>query len=80
MFEIEEGIPVPEKGVFGASKYPWAAMKVGDSFFVPGSTKKNFQGTVYQVAKKTGATYRVENAEKVTDGETVAGVRCWRVA
>lgn len=32
MIKIDKGIPIPEKGRF---KYPYAAMKVGDSFAVP---------------------------------------------
>jgi hypothetical protein len=34
MFKIEKGIPLPE------SKYPFAEMEVGDSFFVPCESKE----------------------------------------
>lgn len=33
MYKIEKGVPAPEGK---ESKYPFRAMEVGDSFFVPG--------------------------------------------
>ena len=36
MFEVESDIPMPAS----FSKYPWEDMKVGDSFFMPGTDDK----------------------------------------
>ena len=36
MFEIENDVPIPPNARGRNNKYPWADMKVGDSFFVPG--------------------------------------------
>lgn len=33
-FKIERNVPVPKRRVRNA-KYPWADLKIGDSFFVP---------------------------------------------
>ena len=69
---VEKGIPVP--AATPNSRYPFAAMEVGDSFFaakgratVTGATRRN--------SKATGRLYRV--AEETKDG--IAGVRVWRI-
>lgn len=38
--EVEKGIPMPDKVRARNGKYPWDTMEVGDSFFLPGRTKK----------------------------------------
>jgi len=74
-FEIESGIPIPERKK-RQSKYPFSRLEVGDSFFVPGKTAVKFAGTAYLTSKKAGVRCRVWDDEK--DG--VTGVRVGRIA
>lgn len=70
---VESGIPLPNKGHVGAApKYPWAEMKVGDSFFVKGTTTRAFSAQVARRARMDGHKYSV----RTVDG----GVRVWRIA
>lgn len=74
-FEIESGIPIPERKK-RQSKYPFSRLEVGDSFFVPGKTALNFARMAYANSKKAGIRCRVWDDEK--DG--VTGVRVGRIA
>lgn len=64
MFEIEKGIPVPKRtGATGprGSKYPFAEMEPGDSFFVDStksaaSTRSSVRASFRRWAKATGST------------------------
>jgi hypothetical protein len=76
-FPIERGVPVPPLGRQLVRKYPFCAMKVGDSFFVPGQT------SVKGSARVAAATYGRRNNMRFT-GRTVtqdgiSGLRIWRV-
>lgn len=66
MIKIESGIPMP-------TKFPFAEMKVNDSFLIPAGVNK---GTVAvyatRHAKKTGYA-------KFTIRKTAEGYRCWRI-
>ena len=73
LFEIESGIPMPRKR---GSKYPWAAMKIGDSFFVPdrpGVRRNPIRAGASIQTRKSG--YKVKYKTRKVDG----GMRVWRV-
>lgn len=72
MFEIERGVPVPTSGRY--SKYPFAGMQVGDSFFVPEGTSKkmsSIHSLCNQYGKKHGGVYKARRVD--------GGMRVWRV-
>lgn len=73
-FKIEKGVPVPNtaKGGGRVPHYPFAAMGVGDSFFVAGKTAATFSGTVAGWALR----HNVKFMCRTVDG----GVRVWRTA
>ena len=65
MIKIESGIPMP-------AKFPFAEMKVGDSFLVPeGMNKSTVAVYANRHAKKTGTKFTVR--------KTAEGYRCWRI-
>lgn len=66
---IESGIPIPQNAGRPA-RYPFAAMRPGDSFFVPG--KKSVSVPKKDEGGRWYATRRVTEAD-------VDGVRVWRV-
>ena len=63
--KIESNIPMP-------TRFPFADMKVGDSFLAPEGTNKSLVA-VYasRHAKKTGTKFTVRR--------TPEGIRCWRI-
>jgi hypothetical protein len=70
-YKIEKGIAIPPTQRKRTSKYPWADMKTGDSFFVPGKPKG-----LYAAAKQNGLKIAVRPEKKGTK----EGVRVWKVA
>lgn len=64
--KIEHGIPFPQKSV-----YPFKAMEVGDSFFVP-NPKKSIRAMASIAGTRHGRKFLVRSIE--------GGVRVWRVA
>jgi hypothetical protein len=62
----------------GKCQYPFAGMKTGDSFFVPGP-----QGTVWKV-RTAASEWAYNNGAKFTTRAVVEdltpGIRVWRVA
>ena len=70
-FEIESGIPVSRqiRPPYG-SKYPFAALKPGQSFFVPGGKAPILSSLCVRLRQETGHRY----ATRTVDG----GVRVWR--
>lgn len=73
MYEIEEGVPIPELLQGAPCKYPFRTMDVGQSFFVPndGSGVRALQRRV------AGSTCRIKD-RKFTVRQVEGGVRCWR--
>ena len=70
-YEIDKGIPIPPK--HHRSKYPFAQMKPGDSFFVPGGKRSTISSAVKDRRKNNPGeewTYRTKDN----------GVRVWRVS
>jgi hypothetical protein len=63
--EIESDIPLPEL-------YPFAKMKVGDSFLIPPEKSK---GSATVSAYRYGAS----SGKKFTIRKTDKGYRCWRI-
>ena len=75
MIKIESGIPVPAgTNRSGGRKavYPFADLKVGESFFVAGKSVKTMSQTANKAAKRIG----VELITRTVEG----GVRVWRTA
>jgi hypothetical protein len=74
MFTIESNIPVPSEAYErpdARSKFPFAQMEVGDSFFVAGAISRS---TRYSAQYRTGHVY--VTAPETRDG--VEGTRVWR--
>jgi len=65
---VESGIPAPAS----RTKYPWDAMKVGESFFVPGKSTNQLGGLLTARARADGRKY----TSRTVDG----GTRVWRIA
>lgn len=70
--KVEKGIPIPPKGNNKASKYPYALLEVGDSFFVKDKNATKFSASAYIQARKLGIKITVRNDK--------GGVRVWRTA
>jgi hypothetical protein len=65
---VDENVPIPPRR---QHFYPWAKMKVGDSFFAPRRTA----ALAGQIARKTTMVFTGRN---VTENG-VRGARIWRV-
>jgi hypothetical protein len=71
---VESKVPLPKIDGRGRHpKYPWATMKVGDSFLFPSNIK---QQSCYNIAKYGG----LRNGVKFSVRKTDEGYRCWRIA
>ena len=68
--EIEKNIPLPKLGE-GGHEYPFAAMDVGDSFFVPHLKWHDFSSVVYLAGMNLGFGLVAHSV--------LGGCRCWRV-
>ncbi|MEI2419605.1 hypothetical protein V6O07_04980 [Arthrospira platensis SPKY2] len=75
MFTIEKNVPLVAVGNRRTSKYPYAQLDVGDSFFVPGTTTKSLGSAAANAAKKLGVVF----ATRTVTENGVTGVRIWRV-
>lgn len=68
---LDRGIPMPELSEKRKnSRYPWAAMKVGDSFLFPA---KNTRQACFQAAK-----WHSRDGKEFCVAQTDEGYRCWR--
>lgn len=67
--KIESGIPIPPA-------YPFDALRVGDSFFVPGLSQRQLALAAYAARRRTKHRYTVRAVEEAA----VKGARAWRVA
>lgn len=75
MIKVESGIPVPARTNRQGGRpsiYPFADLKVGESFFVPGKKAK----TVSQAASRATKRLKIELITCTVEG----GVRVWRTA
>ena len=70
IIEVSDKYPLPQGD--GVTKYPWAVLEVGDSFFVPGIGNGSSLGSSRATAsRKYGHTYTIRKVE--------GGIRVWRV-
>ena len=68
-FPIKKNAPIPNKErISYPEKYPWAQMKVGDSFFIPDREKP--LTTTYAARK-----HNMKFTQRSMDG----GIRIWRI-
>jgi len=65
--KIENKIAIPSK----PSKFPWAELKIGDSFLCPSGHESAFRSNVCVASKRLGI--------KLTVRKTPEGLRVWRV-
>jgi hypothetical protein len=79
MIRVDKDVPLPPPSK--ASKYKWREMEIGDSFFVPGYTTRQFSSQIFLASKRTGRSFSIRAAEDkdATTGKVVQGVRVWRV-
>ena len=76
-FVIESDIPIPARSHF-ASKYPWANMQVGDSFFIARENRNRRSLAVLPGnASKRYSPKRFIGRSCTRNG--VQGLRVWRV-
>ena len=73
---IEKGIPIPTKGWRGGIGMPFAAMDVGDSFFVMTSGA----GVYFAVKKAKASTPGRDFAVRKVEENGAKGYRIWRTA
>ena len=73
MMKIDKGVPIPLKGARG-SKYPFAEMVVGESFFVPEKTPSQITPIGIHHAKRLGFKFTPRTV--IENG--IKGVRVWR--
>lgn len=72
-FKIESNIPIPGKL---HAKYPFASMKVGDSFYAAGCLKPARRSSLSSCC----VAFAKRNKVKFTTRREGDGVRVWRVA
>jgi hypothetical protein len=70
MIELTKAVPLPEPRI--RHIYPYRAMEVGDSFYLPNVKMQIVLNNNYRSGKKLGMTF-IARREK-------EGVRVWRVA
>ncbi len=76
-FKIEKNIELPEK----LCLYTFKDMQVGDSFFVEGDKRKagSVRGSMQFFKSKHKFVFTSRFREEKKNGETVVGVRIWRI-
>ena len=79
--KIEKDVELPKSERGADSIYPFEDMKIGDSFFVKGDKKKagNVRGCKQWAQNKNNAVFTSRFREENQNGETVEGVRVWRI-
>ena len=70
-YEIEQNVPLPTNARNKESRYPFATMKVGDTFFVSDKHPSHVRNAACHFQRKLGVKFIVRK-----DGE---GLRCWRI-
>lgn len=79
-FEVESGVPIPAKRrLVIRSKYPFATLKVGDSFLVP-ATGADEDVIKNRLATLMSSRWHRETSRRLTLRTMRGGVRVWRVA
>lgn len=79
-FTIDKNVPVPASTAGRGPTYPFAAMQIGDSFFVPATgeaVKKRAAG----LSRAASAHAKKNEGRKYTTRKVEGGgVRVWRIA
>ena len=70
-FKVEKGIKIPEPKRGAVSRYPWASLGIGDSFFVDGKSSRHMGVLTFSRGQRDGRKYAVR-----TEG---TGSRIWRI-
>jgi hypothetical protein len=73
-YQIEAGVPVPAP-MRHYTQYPFAEMKVGDSFMAPLRLLKSISSASVNWRKRTSCKAKF-TARKISDKQC----RCWRIA
>ena len=73
-YVIEKGIPTPELRALAVrrTKYPFAKMKIGDSFFVP-------NGKVNTISVSVATFHKNNKPKRFTCRTVEGGIRVWRI-
>lgn len=81
-FRIEKDVPMPDKvaGKGARSKYPFAQMKIGDSFLVPCTNGRINNVQVAVVGAAANYRKKAKVTAKFSSSRQPDGVRIWRVA
>lgn len=70
---VERQVPLPDPST--GTKYPWAEMQVGDSFFVPDRRSPNMSSTAGAAGRRLGRRFTVRAVQE----KGRRGVRVWRL-
>ena len=73
--KVEKNLPIPKENRGRKAKYPWDKLKVGDSFFIEGKSKKY---NVYSCVASYNRT-KAPAPISITIREEGEGVRVWRI-
>ena len=71
---IDKGVPLPEAQRGARFRYPFKALEVGDSFFVPGRTRQSLKASI---SHASCGCRRFATRGVVEHG--VKGLRVWRI-
>lgn len=78
VFLVDSNIPIPLKGKPPGghmTKFPWASMQVGDSFFVPARSHSSMAGTI--ASRESRAPHKYTS--RLWTENSLAGIRVWRI-
>lgn len=75
LMKVSKGIQIPKNNRGKPPKYPWAELKVGDSFFVKGIEKKHIMYSCLASYNKNKAKKPIKITLRV-EGD---GIRVWRI-
>ncbi len=73
--KIEHGVPAPPLWQQRGAKFPFAAMKPGDSFFVPAA-----EAHISRISARVWALAQRNPGQKYTCRTVDGGTRVWRVS
>lgn len=78
--KIEKGVPMPVRhGGHGNSKYPFATMEVGDSFYIPWGDRDRLK--IRSVLSNAISAFQLRNEpKKFSSRKDESGIRVWRTA
>ena len=74
-YKIENGVPMPKSGQGQICKYPFAEMKVGDSFAVAAGDLEKIRTAASYFGRRIERKYAVRRIDPIK-----GDYRCWRIA